>query len=851
MDAVRYAKVRELFLEADELAPGERLAFLESKVGDDKDLLSEVLSLLDEHDAESAQLEGEMATPVQPPPSAMAAVVAEITRTGPAPSKPAPSDSGESDSPGPLSASRPLSGSRPLSPAGESSGKSDHDRSSQITQTGAQRTHASPRYSNESTVSPEQQSAIFWKQKTRRNRRLNSGWLWLAAVLPTALIGWWTFQQVASAQRAAIQNELSGLVNSVTLSTVSFLNDRARLVESWSRQPAIRQSIIELVEIAKQDDATEALKKASQTELIRQQLQELSGFEGVKYMVWDLSQITLASWREDRSDVGQLIPQSGAAALSNVWRNNTVLYGPGDLHQIELPETGFKEASAKTGDVLAARKPVMVNIVPIRDARDKVVAALMVRGIQMFDDFDKMFREASTVSGLDVYAIDRREVMLTNSPVAVRAANILELETPMNQIASKLRVSDPGFAIRPSNIGEIRRSTMPLTYAAAGAMGGREGVRTDEYLNYSGVPVLGAWRWSEKWEVGVIVEHNSKTAFAPTRIVRFGFLLLGALLTLTAFAAASQIAKQTSRAHASIHPLSRYELISELGSGGMGVVYRAKHRQLGRDTALKVLRSDRQNKEDRLRFDREAKLAAKLSNPHSVMIYDYGRSEEGAAFCVMEYLQGITLYEVVMRSGFQSVGRTLFILRQICESLGEAHATGLMHRDIKPQNVMLSLDKSVGDWAVVFDFGLAKPLHPDGSSYQTSETVWSGTPMYMSPERYRDPAGMDPRSDIYSLGCIAYFLLSGRPPYAECDPESLFALVLSEQPIGIPVHRGERISQSVLDMVDRCMAKDANDRFKTIEELAAVLDELRAVYPWTTEQASQWWDVHGEDEVIV
>ena len=838
MDAVRYARVRELFLEAEEIAPAERLAFLESKVGDDKDLLTEVLSLLDEHDAESAKLEGEMATPIQPPPSAMAAVVAELTATGPV----------RSDA-----AASPKSADHPTRSGGKSPSNSDRERSSQITRTGAQRTHASPRYGNESTVRADQQSATFWAQKTRRNRRLNSGWLWLAAVLPTALIGWWTYQQVASAQRAAIQNELSGMVNSVTLSTEGFLNDRARLVESWSRQPAIRQSVIELVEIAKQDNATEALKKAPQTELIRQQLQKLSGFEGVKYMVWDLSQITLASWREDRSDVGKFIPRNGAAALSDVWRDNTVLYGPGDLLSIELPDASFSETSADetATEFQRSRKPVMVNIVPIRDAKDKVVAALMVRGIKMFDDFDEMFRETSEVSGLDVYAIDRNEFMLTNSPVAVRAANILELETRTDSIASNLRVSDPGFAIRPSNIGKIMRTSMPLTYAAAGAISGREGVRTEEYLNYSGVPVLGAWRWSEKWEVGIIVEHDSKTAFAPTRIVRFGFLLLGTLLTLTGFAAASQIAKQTSRAHAAVHPLSRYELMSELGSGGMGVVYRARHRQLGRETALKVLRSDRQNKEDRLRFDREAKLAAKLSNPHSVMIYDYGRSEEGAAFCVMEYLQGITLYEVVMRSGFQSVGRTLFILRQICESLGEAHATGLMHRDIKPQNVMLSLDKSVGDWAVVFDFGLAKPLHPDGSSYQTSETVWSGTPMYMSPERYRDPAGMDPRSDIYSLGCIAYFLLSGRPPYVECDPESLFALVLSEQPIGIVVHRGEQIAKSVIKMVDRCMAKDANDRFKTIEELSAVLDELRAVYPWTTEQASQWWDVHGEDEEVV
>ena len=342
------------------------------------------------------------------------------------------------------------------------------------------------------------------------------------------------------------------------------------------------------------------------------------------------------------------------------------------------------------------------------------------------------------------------------------------------------------------------------------------------------------------------MEHDSKTAFAPTRIVRFGFSLLGLLLTATAFAAAAQIAKQTGRAHAAVHPLSRYELITELGSGGMGVVYRARHRQLGRDTALKVLRGDRQNREDRLRFDREAKLAASLSNPHSVMIYDYGRSEEGEAFCVMEFLRGITLYEVVMRSGHQSIGRVLSILRQICDSLAEAHNRELLHRDIKPQNVMLSLDPSVGDWAVVFDFGLAKPLKPEVGSYQTSEMVWAGTPMYMAPERYRDPGGMDPRSDLYSVGCIAYFLLSGRPPYLECDPESLFAMVLSEQPIGIAIHRGEDVPDSVLDLVNRCMAKDPDDRFGTVEQLSAAVDRLRADFPWAPEEAREWWRINDD-----
>jgi serine/threonine protein kinase len=296
-----------------------------------------------------------------------------------------------------------------------------------------------------------------------------------------------------------------------------------------------------------------------------------------------------------------------------------------------------------------------------------------------------------------------------------------------------------------------------------------------------------------------------------------------------------------------VHPLSRYDLLGELGRGGLGVVYRARHRQLGRDTALKVLRGDRNGHEDRLRFDREARLAASLNSPHTVMIYDYGIGSAGEAFCVMEFLTGITLYEVVARGGHQEYGRTLTILRQICDSLGEAHSRGLLHRDVKPQNVMLSLDATYGDWAVVFDFGLAKSQSPDIDSYQTAETVWAGTPMYMAPERYRNPAGMDPRSDLYSVGCVAYFLLSGRPPYLECDPESLFALVLSEQPISISTHRDEPVPQDINELVMRCMAKNVEDRFESIERLAEAIDELRLKYPWSVDEAQKWWSDYGSE----
>ena len=809
MDAARYERVRELFLAAEELPPEQQEAFLKIQTGKDTELFEEVYSLLEEHDAEFAKLEGESAVPVTAPPMSQSTTVFPVAQK---PLKRSGDTTRQGDS---------------ANATQESSGKK---KKAGITQHGAQRTHASPRYSD-SAPSKRAPNTLLWGDRARRTRRQNSGWLWLAAILPTALIGWWTYRQVESTMEQSVRNELSVVSNYVAFASDQFMNDKAQLVESWSRQSAIRNAIVELVAMQENGATTQELREANYGRQIMAQLQSLSGFEEVKFVVWDDSYKTLASWLPGGEDIGNPVHPSGAANLARVMSGQTVLFGPERL--LENTEGFIPETSS----------PVMAIIVPIHDQDDKIVAAMLVRGIGMFEEFSRMF--IAKAAGLDAYAVNDDGIMITESPLAISMATQAQLDAESDEIAGLFRVADPGFELDRTNVSQVDRRICPLTISVAGATSGDSNVQTKPYANYLGQQVVGAWRWDRRWNVGVIIEQNAETAYDAARIVRFGFLLLGTLLSLTAFAVASRIARTSTAERAAVHPLSRYEVLGELGSGGMGMVLLAKHKQLGRETALKILRGDRHNKEDRLRFDREAKLAASLSNPHSVMIYDYGRSEEGEAFCVMEFLRGLTLQQVVARSGHQPIGRVLFIVSQICDALIEAHSTNLLHRDIKPQNIMLSLDASVGDWAVVFDYGLAKPLEPDGGVYQTSETIWSGTPMYMAPERFRAPSEMDPRSDIYSVGCVIYYLLSGRPPFVESEPESMFAQIIGEQPISISLHRNEEIPEEVNDVVMKCMAKDANDRYASIKELSRVVDQLRVNYPWNVDEARVWWKHHG------
>jgi serine/threonine protein kinase len=189
----------------------------------------------------------------------------------------------------------------------------------------------------------------------------------------------------------------------------------------------------------------------------------------------------------------------------------------------------------------------------------------------------------------------------------------------------------------------------------------------------------------------------------------------------------------------------------------------------------------------------------------------------------------------------------LFIISQVCEALAEAHSLNLLHRDIKPQNIMLSLDQSVGDWAVLFDYGLAKPLGSVVDAVQSAETHWSGTPTYMAPERFRQSDSMDRRSDIYSLGCVAYFLLSGRPPFIEHETESLFAMILSEQPASLSQQRQESVPDEVSQLVFKCMAKRPDDRFESISQLADAIASMHHRYPWTVDDAKGWWKAYGEE----
>jgi serine/threonine-protein kinase len=269
--------------------------------------------------------------------------------------------------------------------------------------------------------------------------------------------------------------------------------------------------------------------------------------------------------------------------------------------------------------------------------------------------------------------------------------------------------------------------------------------------------------------------------------------------------------------------LGQYVLREKIGGGGMGEVYLADHVLLRRPCAVKLIRPERAGDPAMLqRFEREVRATATLTHPNAVQVFDYGHTPDGTFYYVMEFLPGPTLEELVKRDGPLPPERAVHFLRQLCGALGEAHAVGLIHRDIKPGNVIVCERGRVPDVAKLLDFGLvqsAAPAESDEKLTQVGSVL--GTPAFLAPEQASGEA-VDGRTDIYALGALAYFLLTGRPPFVEKSPVKLLAAHLHATPEPLRSLRPD-LPADLEAVVLRCLAKKPDDRFPDVRELDRAL----------------------------
>jgi serine/threonine-protein kinase len=299
-----------------------------------------------------------------------------------------------------------------------------------------------------------------------------------------------------------------------------------------------------------------------------------------------------------------------------------------------------------------------------------------------------------------------------------------------------------------------------------------------------------------------------------------------------------------------VRRLGQYTLEKKLGEGGMGVVYRASHAMLRRPTAVKLLLPDRAGKDALARFEREVRRTAMLTHPNTVTVYDYGRTTDGVFYYAMELLEGASLDELVRVDGPQCEERVIHLLEQVAGSLAEAHDAGLIHRDIKPANILVVDRGGISDLVKVVDFGLVKDMEfrvRAGAASEPELTMANmvvGTPLYVAPEALTDPENVDARADLYALGAVGYWLLTGTHVFRGKSVLELCTHHLNSAPEPPSARLGRPVTRDLESLLLECLAKRREDRPVSAHVLRDRLRSCAAAGRWTDARAAKWWELH-------
>lgn len=492
-------------------------------------------------------------------------------------------------------------------------------------------------------------------------------------------------------------------------------------------------------------------------------------------------------------------------------------------------------------------QPVMWSCSPLPTGSESPSAALCF-SLDPTRSFSRVLRLAHFGRTGETYAFGLDGLLLSRSRFdeQLRQAGAL---APGQSSMFRIAVRDPGRDLKKDKMPAGPIEQRPLTRMARSALQGERGVDVDGYPGYRGTPVVGAWVWIAAHRFGVATEMELSEAYETLRVVRTSMWVLFGILILATLSLAfgARLVERLQGTARRAERLGQYTLVERIGQGGMGTVYRAQHALLRRPTAVKVIRSVDLDSATRIRFEREVQATAQLSHPNTVAIYDFGHAAGGVFYYAMEYLNGITLQELVRSDGPQPQARVVHILQQVCGSLAEAHAAGLVHRDIKPANIMLCRSGGMFDVAKVLDFGLVRNLD-SGESLLTAAGALAGTPHYMAPEYITEPRSADARSDVYAVAAVAFYLLTGRLLFDGGSMVSVLTRHMTEEPPRPSTITPQPVEPSLEALLLTCLDKDPDQRPRDAGELLERLEQLQLAHGlrWTQKDARSWWEVRGQ-----
>jgi eukaryotic-like serine/threonine-protein kinase len=493
---------------------------------------------------------------------------------------------------------------------------------------------------------------------------------------------------------------------------------------------------------------------------------------------------------------------------------------------------------------------------PVRDSDGVIIGALALI-INPDKEFSHILSVERWGTSGETYAFDQTGLLISHSRFDEQLKQLGLLEAT-NSSALNLRLDDPGGDLTKGlHFTNTENESHPLIRLVASAVDGGDEVDVIPSRDYRGVPVVGASCWLPQFGFGVATQMDADEAYRPLRVLQLVFVILILFLLLCAtglfvFSYANLVwRRRLSEAELKLKQLGQYRLEEKIGEGGMGVVYRARHAILRRDTAVKLLLPESADAASIERFEREVRLTCQLTHPNTIQVYDYGHTPDGIFYYAMEYLCGLNLHELIARFGPQPESRVVHILVEVCDSLAEAHSLGLIHRDIKPANIFLCCRGGVADCVKVLDFGLVREYRASQAEpvKNAGNNVIEGTPWFTPPEAITGSAPVDPRSDIYSLGALGYYLLTGQYIFDAATVAEIHEKQLTAPPVSPGRRTTNPISPEMEKILWRCLEKEPDARPQSAVDLRQLLLASLVAADWSVKERVEWWKAYERQPV--
>jgi tRNA A-37 threonylcarbamoyl transferase component Bud32 len=708
--------------------------------------------------------------------------------------------------------------------------------------------------------------------------RAKQNWIMpLVAALLVACVGWWADRELSDVMQEELTEDLRTILDADVTALEIWMANQKRIAAVLAEEPRLRTLAVELLSKGGPRAADQpTFARLARQLIIDDRLQARLSSLGytVAQLVNTNCEVVLDSGRV-RSRMGTQVADELQPKFAELFASGEpIIITPFKMLAPERPGGPlvgrgsrrppgprgpglgplFEPAPATNATATPRSLTVMQAAAAVKDTNGVTRGALALI-IKPDAEFTRMLSVARPGDTGETFAFDPEGVMISKSRFEEQVKELGLLEArPEASSTLTLHLTDPGGDLtrgfKPASTNAYR----PLIEMVQRAIDGSAGVEVTPFRDYRGVPVIGAWMWLPHYGFGVGTKLDAREAYRTLRLVRMVFVVLFLLLVMASLVILLYSFRQVmwrrrlTEAELKARQLGQYQLMEKIGEGGMGTVYKAHHALLRRETALKLLTPDKADPISIQRFEREVRLTCRLMHPNTIQIFDYGHTPEGIFYYAMEYLDGLNLAEFVEAYGPQPEGRVINLLIQICESLAEAHTSGLVHRDIKPANVFVTDRGGVPDMVKVLDFGLVRPIaSADNTVLDAADTeILAGTPSYMSPEAVENAASTDARSDLYSVGAVGYYLLTGQGVF---DGETIAELCrkrLEEKPVSPSARSGRPICPHLEGLIMRCLEREPKDRPQSAHELITQLATSPRIADWNVEQRAAWWVAHRE-----